>query len=234
MTKHQQIWAVVPAAGIGARMQADRPKQYLHLLGKSVIEHALSRFLNHQIINGVVVAIADNDDYWSGLDLLSSRLFVAPGGSERCHSVLSALQLLSTMAQDDDWVLVHDAARPCLRSEDIDHLINTLCDDSVGGLLALPVRDTMKRADDQSRVVETVERDGLWHALTPQMFRLGLLRKAMEQTLANGEMVTDEAMAIEMLNLKPRLVEGHADNIKITHPQDLALAELYIQQQENS
>jgi 2-C-methyl-D-erythritol 4-phosphate cytidylyltransferase len=141
---------------------------------------------------------------------------------------LNALELLCDRATENDWVLVHDAARPCLRREDIDRLIETLADDPVGGLLAVPVRDTMKQADSAGRVHRTVARTDLWHAFTPQMFRLGLLRAALRGALDAGELVTDEAAAIERRGLAPRLVEGHGDNLKITRPEDLPLARLYL------
>ena len=161
-------------------------------------------------------------------------LLTGVGGAERCHSVLNGLRLLTPRAHDDDWVLVHDAARPCVRVEDISLLIERLRDHPVGGLLGLPVADTMKRADAAGNVLETVPRDGLWRALTPQMFRLGLLRAALERALDNGLLVTDEAQAVEAAGQVPCMVEGHADNIKITRAQDLVLAQLYLQQQERT
>jgi 2-C-methyl-D-erythritol 4-phosphate cytidylyltransferase len=144
--------------------------------------------------------------------------------------VLNGLALLQQHAAPDDWVLVHDAARPCLRPADIDHLIASLADDAVGGILAIPVRDTMKRDDGVGRIARTEERSGMWHALTPQMFPLGLLREALQRALADGFEVTDEASALEHSGRAPRLVEGHADNIKITRPEDLALARFFLQQ----
>jgi 2-C-methyl-D-erythritol 4-phosphate cytidylyltransferase len=146
---------------------------------------------------------------------------------------LNALQELSTHASDEDWVLVHDAARPCVRTEDIARLIAQLTDDPVGGLLAVPVRDTMKRASSNQRVISTETREGLWHALTPQMFRFGKLRHALEQAIEDEALVTDEASAMELAGNEPLLVEGHADNIKVTRPEDLALATFYLQQQSN-
>ncbi len=151
------------------------------------------------------------------------------GGAERCHSVLNGLQALRQQAQPNDWVLVHDAARPCVRQADIEKLMTQLAEHPVGGLLAVPVRDTMKRADTGREIVETVNRDGLWHALTPQMFRLETLFNALQNVSNRGELVTDEAQAIEKTGQRPVLIEGHADNIKITHPQDLSLAEMYLQ-----
>jgi 2-C-methyl-D-erythritol 4-phosphate cytidylyltransferase len=222
-------WVVIPAAGVGARMKADRPKQYLPLCGRTVIEHTLNCFTQHPAITGIVVALSPDDPYWPGLHIESSLpLHIAAGGQERCHSVLNALHLLAQHAASDDWVLVHDAARPCLTRPDIDKLCTELNDDAVGGILAVPVRDTMKRADGAGRISATEDRNGLWHALTPQMFRLGLLTQALEQALADGFVVTDEASAVEHAGLRPKLVEGRADNIKVTRPEDLALAEFFL------
>lgn len=227
-----KYWAVVPAAGVGKRMHADRPKQYLKIDGRPIIEYAISHLSAEPHIEGVVVAISEEDEYWPELELcLTKPMWVAPGGVERCHSVLNALQELSTHASDEDWVLVHDAARPCVRTEDIARLISQLSDDAVGGLLAVPVRDTMKRAGSNQRVISTESREGLWHALTPQMFRFGKLRHALEQAIEDEALVTDEASAMELAGYEPVLVEGHADNIKVTRPEDLALATFYLQQQ---
>jgi len=232
MPSQVKYWAVVPAAGVGKRMQADRPKQYLEIEGRSLIEYAITRLMTDPRIEGVVVAISAEDSYWPTLELAVTKpLWVVEGGVERCHSVLNALQELATHAHEDDWVLVHDAARPCVRTEDIARLIEQLADDPVGGLLAIPVRDTMKRATADRRVITTEEREGLWHALTPQMFRYGKLRHALEQALEDEALVTDEASAMELAEYEPLLVEGHADNIKVTRPEDLALATFYLQQQ---
>ena len=227
-----QYWAVIPAAGVGKRMGADRPKQYLELLGRTVIEHTVARFATYPAISGIVVALGNDDGYWGEIEwALEKPLYRAEGGAERCHSVLNALDLLVGFAAPDDWVLVHDAARPCLRAGDIDHLLAALRDDPVGGILATPVRDTMKRADSAGRIHCTEDREGLWHALTPQMFRLGVLRAALEQALADHAVITDEASALEHVGQAPKLVEGRGDNIKITRPEDLALAEFFLRQE---
>jgi 2-C-methyl-D-erythritol 4-phosphate cytidylyltransferase len=228
-----RFWAVVPAAGIGSRMGSAVPKQYLPLHGRPVIEHTLDRLCRHPRIAGVLVAVASADPYWDGLrlgDYPPPRRVL--GGPERCHSVLNALQVLAETADAEDWVLVHDAARPCLRRTDIDRLMDALEDDPVGGLLGAPVRDTMKRADPGGAVRETVSREGLWHALTPQMFRLRSLTVALEAALLGGRLVTDEAQAMELWGATPRVIEGRADNIKLTRPEDISLAELYLRQQE--
>lgn len=227
----ERYWAAIPAAGAGARMGAGLPKQYLSLLGRPIIAHSLAIFCDHPRIAGVVVALATDDGHWErlGLDALA-KVQVTPGGAERCHSVLAALQRLATRAHPEDWVLVHDAARPCLRSTDVDRLIAAGTGHPVGALLGLPVRDTMKRADLGKQVVETVPRSGLWHALTPQMFRLGMLAEALSRSIAQGVLVTDEAEAMERAGLHPLLVEGHADNLKVTHPEDLAMAEALLRE----
>lgn len=234
MAPESKYWVVIPAAGVGKRMQADRPKQYLPLHGKTVIEHTLSRFLEHPKVSGVIVAISEGDPYWSELNLVHPKLMTAAGGEERCHSVLNALAVLQQSAAANDWVLVHDAARPCLRQDDIDTLLERLKEHPVGGLLGLPVADTMKRTSAEDSVVETVSREHLWRALTPQMFRLAELTQALDDALKNNQLVTDDASAMELAGKSPLMIEGHGDNIKITRPQDLALAELYLAQQEQA
>jgi len=218
-----QFWIVIPAAGVGSRMRADRPKQYLSLAGQSVIEHTLSCFLDHPGLLGLVVSLAADDPYWSNLDCAKDpRIQRADGGAERADSVLAGLHRLSELgARDDDWVLVHDAARPNLSRQDLDKLLAELGDDPVGGLLAVPAWDTLKRAGTDGRVVETIDRSVIWQAFTPQMFRLGALRDALANALEAGAAVTDEASALEWAGLSPRLVEGRSDNLKITRPEDL-------------
>lgn len=233
-------WAIVPAAGSGSRMNNNRPKQYLHLHGKPIIQHTLERFCDPRIAE-IVVCVAEDDPYWDTLTLPKPVIQIN-GGASRCHSVFNGLQALQQHAGPSDWVLVHDAARPCVRTADIEKLMGQLASHPVGGLLAVPVRDTMKRValnsplnherkKDNLEVMETVNRNGLWHALTPQMFRLEALFLALQDALNNNELVTDDAQAMERLGYHPVLIEGHPDNIKITHPQDLILAELYLQQQ---
>jgi 2-C-methyl-D-erythritol 4-phosphate cytidylyltransferase len=226
-------WAIVPAAGVGKRMQSDRPKQYLELLGKPVLQHTLEKLCGLSEISGVVVCVAEHDPYFPRLSL-PDKIRTAPGGEERFHSVRNGLAVLREYARPGDWVLVHDAARPCVRPEDIRRLMRELSDHPVGGLLATPVRDTMKRADAHGMVTETVSRAGLWHALTPQMFRLEKLTRALENVLAGQTVVTDDAEAMERMGWQPVLLEGHADNLKITHPHDLALAEWILRRQIES
>lgn len=218
-----QFWAVIPAAGVGSRMRADRPKQYLPLAGKSVIEHTLGCFLDHPGLLGLVVSLAADDPYWAELGCAADpRIQRADGGAERADSVLAGLRRLSELgARDEDWVLVHDAARPNLSRQDLDRLLAELGDDPVGGLLAVPARDTLKRAGADGRVAETIDRSVIWQAFTPQMFRLGALRDALAGALETGAAVTDEASALEWAGFSPRLVEGRSDNLKITRPEDL-------------
>lgn len=229
-----RFWAVIPAAGTGKRMDSAIPKQYLPLHGKTVLEHALRRIIGNPNIAAVVVVIATDDQYWPGLAsaFAEQSLIVVHGGAERCNSVMNGLRALSGHAAPQDWVLVHDAARPCLRREDIDRLMEGLKDHPVGGLLGIPVTDTMKSTDDQDNIIKTVQREGLWRALTPQMFRYEMLLQALQSVVDRGVLVTDESEAMEMSGYSPRMVEGHADNIKITRPQDLSFAEMYLQLQE--
>ncbi|MGE0859914.1 MAG: 2-C-methyl-D-erythritol 4-phosphate cytidylyltransferase [Gammaproteobacteria bacterium] len=219
------VYAVVPAAGAGKRMGAAIPKQYLELAGRTVLEHTLARLAAHPRVARVVVAVSAGDEFYPALaPRLSPKVRDVVGGAERCHSVLAALDSLALVADLNDWVMVHDAARPCVRTADLDRMLAELEQHAVGGILAAPVRDTLKRCDADGAIVATVDRSALWHALTPQMFRLGMLRDAISAALADGVLVTDEAMAIERAGLVPRVVAGHTDNLKITHPEDLALA----------
>ena len=231
MKNSARYWAIVPAAGAGKRLGSAIPKQYLPLLGRPVIAHTLDTLLQHPRIDGAVVVVDSKDGWWPEIVAslkLTKPLWRAVGGAERCHSVLNGLKVLRAQAEATDWVLVHDAARPCLTAADLDRLIDQLADDPVGGLLATPVRDTLKQADSGGRVSATVDRTHLWHAFTPQMFRLGDLHDALNAALARGFWVTDEAAAMEAAGFSPRLVQGRADNIKITRPEDLALAAFFL------
>ena len=227
-------WALAPAAGSGRRFGGDVPKQYLHAAGKSLIEHALDALLSHAGVNGVVVAVAADDAYWPGLASLHGKpVLTCIGGGERDDSVMAALQALPLELADDELLLVHDAARPNLRTEDITKLIEAANACADGAILAAPVRDTLKRADTGNpdgsrRIAATESRDGLWRALTPQAFRRDLLLRALQSAKADGVVATDEAMAVERLGLHPALVEGREDNLKVTTPADLALAEFLL------
>jgi len=223
---------VVPAAGTGRRMEASTPKQFLALGQRTVLEHSLESLWSAMVLDGLVLVSQGHPALASLMERhYEQNLIRADGGKERCHSVLNGLNALSDSALADDWVLVHDAARPCVRQQDLRLLVDTLADHAVGGLLGRPVHDTMKKTDAQGVIIETVERDSLWHAYTPQMFRYGLLRAALMKALDDGYEVTDEASAMEHAGHRPLMVEGHADNIKITRPEDLPLAEYYLQQQ---
>ncbi len=227
-----RYWGVIPAAGQGTRMGAGRPKQYLELAGRRVLEHTLERLAADPRIAGIVVALGPDDADWGRLTMPAGvEVRTVTGGAERCHSVLNALASLAGRAAPTDWVLVHDAARPCLRPTDLSRLLDTLAEDPIGGLLAVPVRDTMKRAGAGDRVEATVDRSGLWHALTPQMFRVQALREALGKAIAAGVPVTDEAAAMEWAGHRPRLVTGAGDNLKITRPEDLPLAAYYLAHQ---
>lgn len=222
-------WALVPAAGSGRRFGGEVPKQYLHAAGKPLIEHALEALLSHPGIDGAVVALAAGDPLWPGWTTLHGKPVVAcSGGGERADSVLAALQALPDGVADDELLLVHDAARPNLGAGDITKLVEAASAHADGAILAAPVRDTLKRADLATKIASTEPRDGLWRALTPQAFRRGLLRRALESARADGIVVTDEAMAVERLGLHPALVEGREDNLKVTTPADLALAEFLL------
>ncbi|MCU7930590.1 MAG: 2-C-methyl-D-erythritol 4-phosphate cytidylyltransferase [Candidatus Thiodiazotropha sp. (ex Codakia rugifera)] len=219
-------WAVVPAAGVGQRMGSEIPKQYLQLSGRRVIDHTLARLLSHPKIEGVYVALSPQDNHWQACDYADDpRVVRVDGGEQRCHSVLNALhQLQQHQAAQEAWVLVHDAARPCLSHADLDNLIVTLINHPVGGLLGIPVRDTLKSVNADAEVEATVSRKGLWHALTPQMFRLGILTHALEDAISKTKWVTDDASAMELAGYRPKMIEGEAGNLKITRPEDLLLA----------
>ena len=218
----------MPAAGSGRRFGGDRPKQYQPFAGRTVIEQALAPFLADARCHGVAVALDAEDAQFAQLPVASEpRLHRVAGGARRCDSVRQALAALP--AGEQDWVLVHDAARPCVTRADIDLLLSSVRDDAVGGLLATPMADTLKRADSARRVLDTPARSGLWRALTPQMFRHGLLTRALAEAQAAGREPTDEAQAIEWLGLAPRLVAGSPANIKITTTGDLTLAAAFQQ-----
>ncbi len=218
----------MPAAGVGRRFGTDRPKQYAPLLGRTVIEWALAPFLSDSRCAGAVVALAEEDPFWASI--APTAVLLAPGGQERSHSVRNGLHVLAERANRDDWVLVHDAARPCLPRSDLDRLLAELAAHPVGGLLATPAADTLKRADAGREVQQTVDRAGLWRALTPQMFRYGRLCQALDRAHAAGRTPTDEAQAIEWLGDHPRLVAGAAANLKITSAADLAIAAALLQE----
>ncbi|MFW5823550.1 MAG: 2-C-methyl-D-erythritol 4-phosphate cytidylyltransferase [Marinobacter sp.] len=233
MSSHR-FWLVVPAAGTGQRMQASVPKQYLTLEGRYVLDVTLSRVLACGPWAGCVVALHPQDDRWQCSESAADgRIGTCTGGSDRADSVIAALRHLAGRAAPEDWVLVHDVARPCVHPQDLARLRDTLSTDSCGGLLAAPVADTLKQVDpDSGRVRGTADRRQLWRALTPQMFRYGDLLPALEAGIARHPgAITDEASAMELAGWQPRVVEGRTDNIKITVPEDLALAEFILARQ---
>lgn len=218
-------WVVVPAAGAGRRFGSETPKQYHQIAGRTVLEHTLLALLSHPGIDGVMLVLAAEDPWWPGWRTLEGKpVLTCLGGAERSDSVLAGVRALPASVSEEDWVLVHDAARPCVHTLDLTRLLAVLKADPVGALLAAPVRDTLKRADDAQRCLATEPRERLWRALTPQVFRRGSLQRALESAQRTGALITDEASAFERLGLKPQLVEGRDDNLKITTPADLAVA----------
>lgn len=222
------VVAVVPAAGIGSRMLSGCPKQYLTICGKTILEHSLAALLAHPAVSRVVVALSPQDSHFHQLPIArDARVSAVTGGLQRADSVLAGLQAASSA----QWALVHDAARPCLHPEDLSRLLALTASSKVGGILAAPVRDTMKRAiSGRSDIDHTVEREALWHALTPQLFPVGLLRDCSLRALGEGANITDEASALEYCGYHPELVTGRSDNLKVTRPEDLALAQFYLTQ----
>lgn len=228
--KPSRYFLIIPAAGSGKRMGLQSAKQFLSVQGKSILQHTLQRFSAVPGLELTVLALNLQDqastDFLTALPAaLQQRLRIVAGGAERMHSVQCALEALQGEAADDDWVLVHDAVRPCVRAADVIKLMGTLANEPAGGLLALPVRDTLKRAAADGHVLSTLDRTNVWQAATPQMFRYAVLVQALAAAQAAGVQVTDEAAAVERLGLPVKLVPGHADNIKLTWPEDLALLE---------
>lgn len=225
-----RCWAVLPAAGTGSRMGGELPKQYLEVFGATLLEHSLRALLNLEQLAGVVVPLHPRDTRAAALPVLrDARVQAVIGAEQRSGSVLAGLDALSSRAAPQDWVLVHDAARPCIQPRDILRLMQAVMDSGTGGLLAEPIVDTVKQASDQALVVRTLDRSTLWRAQTPQMFRLGELRRALQQAQQRGSAVTDEASAMELAGYPVQLIVGPADNLKVTVPADLPLAAWYLQ-----
>ena len=249
------FWVIVPAAGIGKRMASDIPKQYLPILGKTILEYTVERLLEVSAVAGVLVCVARNDKYWNDLAISKHpSVQSVQGGTERMHSVYNALNYLQkellqkemlqeespqnkklrteiSSEQESPFVLVHDAVRPCVKRADIEHLMNELVQDEVGGLLATPAVDTLKKVNEQGRVVETLPRDNCWRAQTPQMFRLNLLQKSIELQLGREQIASDESGAMEAAGYSVKVIEGSQENIKLTLPSDLALIESILKAQ---
>ncbi|KTF19473.1 2-C-methyl-D-erythritol 4-phosphate cytidylyltransferase [Pseudoalteromonas sp. 10-33] len=229
MRNKQTIVAIVPAAGVGSRMKHNAPKQYIQLAGKTILEHTLTKLSQLPQLQAIVVALSDTDPYFDDLLLTDARIVRTTGGKERADSVLNSLLFLAP--NPPDWVLVHDAARPLVDITDIERLINECLSANEGGILASKVKDTIKRGGTHSK--QTVPRDDLWQALTPQFFKYNDLKDALQNALQNGATITDEASAIEWVNQPVKLVAGRSDNIKITTPEDLALAGFLLNKQQN-
>ncbi len=226
-----RLWAIVPAAGAGTRMQAGKPKQYLPLAGQCLLDHTLARLLRVPGLTGVVVALSKDDNQWPMcIHARHPRVTVVPGGATRADSVLAALDYLAVQGEEHGWVLVHDAARPCVTPGCIERLL-AAADTEDGAILARPLTDTVKRARGEV-ITETLDRGELWGAQTPQLFPRAALRAWLAQALAEGLAVTDEASAAEYAGKQPRLVLGRSDNIKITHPEDMVLAEAILAWQQ--
>jgi 2-C-methyl-D-erythritol 4-phosphate cytidylyltransferase len=228
-TLDSHLFGLIPAAGSGSRMDGDVPKQYAPLAGRAMLEHAIDALLSDARVERVLVIVAPDDVRHRAIAANGRVEFVAAGGASRAESVRNGLARLAMSASADDWVLVHDAARPCLARDELGALIDALADDPVGGLLAVPIADTIKRGDG-GRVAQTIERAGLWRALTPQMFRLGVLEDAFER-VGDLSAITDESSAVERIGHAPRLVPGRASNIKVTRPDDVPLAEAILRLQ---
>jgi len=231
-SKTGPVWAIVPASGVGHRMQGQKPKQYLPLDGKTIIEHTLDRLLSFDGIDGVVLVLRPDDRDWQTINYQSEKpLITTSGGELRQQSVFNGLVKLLEQKFDDPYAMVHDAVRPLVCHADLRKLIEAAIDHSAGALLALPITDTLKHQDQDSNIDRTVPRAGLWRAFTPQLFKAKLLHRALEQVIENDREVTDDASAIESLGLRPRLVECNAENIKITWPEDLSLATQILRRQ---
>ncbi|MDD2987636.1 MAG: 2-C-methyl-D-erythritol 4-phosphate cytidylyltransferase [Zoogloea sp.] len=230
-TSTTRCFAIVPAAGSGSRMRSEQPKQYLSLLGEPLIRHTLAVLCESPMIDRVYVVLSVGDQEWDRHDWSSFGDRLVPlfcGGASRADSVLNGLRAIADDTSEGDWILVHDAARPCLAPWHIEGLVRELMHDDVGGILAVPVADTLKREDSTHHIAGTVPREGLWQAQTPQMFRYVMLKRALE----SARQVTDEASAIEAMGLRPRLVRGDPTNLKVTFPLDLHLAEWILQHRE--
>ena len=226
MTSKLPVWAVLPAAGAGLRMQADRPKQYLRFHGRTIIEHCLDRLLSHPEIAGAVVVLQEEDQYWQELNYQAEKpVFTTDGGAQRHDSVYSGLTTLQYRCGDNLIALVHDAARPLVEHRDLDAVIAAARDNPAGAILATPVADTLKLGNERGEITATQPRTGLWRALTPQVFHLQPLLNALKQVIDSGQSITDDSQAVELLGYAPVLVEGSAQNLKITSPGDLSLAE---------
>jgi 2-C-methyl-D-erythritol 4-phosphate cytidylyltransferase len=232
MNSKSPVWAIVPASGIGHRMQSPVAKQYLQLDNKTIIEHTLDRLLSFDGIDGLILVLQAGDRNWEALNYQFSKpLIVTTGGKQRHDSVFNGLQKLLELKMDNPFVMVHDAVRPLVLHQDLQNLLDAAVEHEAGGLLALPVSDTLKQQDEFGNIERTVPRKDLWRAFTPQMFRAELLYRAIEHVRQNNLNVTDDASAVEALGMCPRLVVSSAENLKITYPADLPLATMILKRQ---
>lgn len=220
-------FVIMPAAGVGSRMKSEIPKQYLTVKGKKIIEYTLNTLLNYPLFKKCVIVTHKEDEYWPSLKFHHPKLMTTSGGRKRYHSVFNGLLALKPFVNANDWVVVHDAARPFLQTSDIDKLITELGDDLLGGFLGYPLKNTIKRINEKRFTHETLDRKTLWQALTPQMFRYHWLFKALNSVIEKQQSITDEANAIELLGQNPKIIEGRSDNIKITDSHDLDLFGYY-------
>tara|TARA_Y100000817_G_scaffold158440_1_gene123919 strand:- start:72 stop:776 length:705 start_codon:yes stop_codon:yes gene_type:complete len=233
MSNNNRLWVVIPAAGIGKRMGVDIPKQYITVCDKAIIEHTVEKFTSRNDLQGILVALSNSDQHWSTLELSkNNKITTVTGGEERYKSVYNALCSLKNKAGDDDWILVHDAVRSCITTFEIDQFIADLDHlNGIGGILALPCFETMKKANTNHEIEETIDRKFIWHAQTPQMFRYKKLFLAIEKIMNENIFITDEAMAMELAGYKPMLIQGTHSNIKITDQNDLKYLESFLRQE---
>lgn len=231
LIQSEKLWAVIPVAGSGSRFSSQQLKQYMLIDDKTVLEHTLNA-ITQLPLSAYVLAKSAHDQQLEQLNLPSAQLArYCLGGAERVHSVLNGLYYLKQQCQadDNDWVMVHDAARPCIKKQQLFALYQQAVKTGKSAILAIPVRDTLKKSDTSQKIVQTVNREQMWQAQTPQIARLGVLIAAIEQALANDIAITDEASALEYIGEEVHLVVGRADNLKITYPEDLELARLILQ-----
>lgn len=230
-----RIHALIPAAGRGTRYGGAVMKQYLPVAGKAVLAHTISLFRFHPMISGITVILAEDDQWFeSSVGTLAASVETVIGGDTRAQSVRNGLRHVTENHPDSDWVLVHDAARPCLSPVSLDRLLEQGLQSEAGAILAMPLGDTLKRAGDDQEIVATVDRKSLWAAQTPQLFPTAALASAIDAAQRDGRELTDEASAMEFMGFRPKLVMGSVANIKITHPSDLAIAEALLGRKEIS
>lgn len=231
----RRIWAVIPAGGVGSRMDAKVPKQYMLIDAQPMLLRTLKRVCDIESVSKLVIGIAKEDAHWPRLSFSHPKLAeIVNAGASRVDTVLNCLLKIESLGAADDWALVHDAARPCVRQAEVSGLINTCLSENTGGILALPLSDTIKRAQAASRpsrIETTVSREHLWRAMTPQLFKVGELLSAIQSAKKSGANITDEASAMEAAGFQPLLVPCSPDNIKVTYPQDITFAEMILKTQ---